>query len=61
MPSCIYYRYIQLQILHPRVATNKLLFKIKIKDSDKCIYCYTIPNTLCHASNDRMPKISLTK
>ena len=43
LPICVFNRYTQFKILHNRLNTKQLLFKMKISDSEDC------PDTTLHA------------
>ena len=42
-------RYTRSKILHNRLNTKQLLFKMKISDSEECPYCVNIPDSTLHA------------
>ena len=44
-----YQKYFQFKLLHTRTATNDILMKMKIKDSNKCTLCYTEIEDIKHA------------
>ena len=44
-----YVRYLQFRLLHRRIFTNELLYRMKIVDSPECPLCDNIPETIEHA------------
>ena len=44
-----YSRYIHFKILHDRLNTRQLLYKMKVLDSEQCIYCKNVIDTTIHA------------
>ena len=52
LPKCVFNRYTQLKILHNRMNTKKLLFKMNISDSENCTFCLNTPDTTLHALID---------
>ena len=44
-----YQKYLQFKILHTRTATNDILNKMEIKDSNKCLLCHTETEDIKHA------------
>ena len=44
LPKCVFF-----YILHNRLNTKQLLFKMKISDSEECPYCVNIPDSTLHA------------
>ena len=44
-----YIRYLQFRLLHRRIFTNELLYRMKIVDSPECPLCNNIPQTIEHA------------
>ena len=38
-PKCVYNRYVQFKILHDRLNTRQLLHKMKILNTNECLYC----------------------
>ena len=44
-----YNRYIHFKLLHRRIATNKLLFEMNIKQNNLCPYCTNTVETVEHA------------
>ena len=49
LPKCVFNRYTQFKILHNRLNTKQLAFKMKISDSEECPFCLNIPDTTLHA------------
>ena len=47
--DCTYVRYLQFRLLHRRIFTNELLYRMKIVDSPECPLCNNIPETIEHA------------
>ena len=41
-------QWFQYRILHRIIATNTFLFKISIKDNNRCTFCNTHPETILH-------------
>ena len=48
-PKCVYNRYVQFKILHVRLNTRQLLHKMKISDTNECIFCKNQIDTTVHA------------
>ena len=44
-----YQKYLQFKILQTRTASNDILNKMEIKDSNKCLLCYTETEDIKHA------------
>ena len=44
-----YQKYLHFKSLHTRTATNDILNKMDIKDSNKCLLCYTETEDIKHA------------
>ena len=49
LPKCVFNRYTQFNILHNRLNTKQLLFKMKISDSEDCPFYLNTPDTTLHA------------
>ena len=47
-PKCVYNRYVQFKILHNRLNTRQLLHKMKILNTNECIYCKEQIDTTVH-------------
>ena len=41
-------RIFQFKLLHRRIATNSFLYKIEVKDTDKCFFCKSETECLIH-------------
>ena len=48
LTSCTYSKWFQLRILHRIISTNKFLFNINVKDSNKCSFCNVETETTIH-------------
>ena len=48
-PKFVYNRYVQFKILHDRLNTRQLLHKMKILNSNECLYCKKQIDTTVHA------------
>ena len=48
LPKCVFNRYTQFNILHNRLNTKQLLFKMKISDSEDCPFYLNTPDTTQH-------------
>ena len=46
--SCTYSKWFQLRILHRIISTNKFLYVINVKDSNKCSFCNAHIETILH-------------
>ena len=46
-----YTRYIQFKVLQSQVMTNKILFQMGLKDSDKCPRCREFAEDICKMYN----------
>ena len=44
--DCTYVRYLQFRLLHRRIFTNELLYRMKIVDSPECPPCNNTPETV---------------
>ena len=49
LPKCVYNRYVQFKILHDRLNTRQLLHKMKIFNTNECLYCKNQIDTTIHA------------
>ena len=49
LPKCVYNRYVQFKILHDRLHTRLLLHKMKILNTNECLYCKEQTDTTIHA------------
>jgi hypothetical protein len=48
LTKCTKLQHFQFKLLHRITATNKLLFKMKLKTSDKCSFCKTHVESILH-------------
>ena len=49
VPKCVYNRYVQFKILHNRLNTRNLLHKMRILNTNECVYCKNQIDTVIHA------------
>ena len=46
---CVFKRFVNFHILHDRLNSNELLFKVKFFERDKCLYSQNILESPFHA------------